>query len=79
MLTIGSVVTYVDEYGKEHDALLTAIWGPLDNPEWLPSVNLLYVSKDEDRTDNYGRQILRASSVVNAMHQGAHGYFWKQK
>lgn len=69
----GAHVIYVDRQGKEHDALLTAVWG-----QHIPcSVNLLYVTEDEDQRDNYGRKIIRESSCVHEDHQSAHGNYWK--
>lgn len=76
MLQNGQVVIYVDSVGKEHDALLTAVWG---DPEGTPSVNLVYVTEDVDRCDTYGRQILRDTSVVHVSNQVAHGRYWKPK
>lgn len=72
-LEIGSPVTYVDQYGNEHPALITANWGG-DNP--TPSLNLVYISTDEKESDSYGRQIKRETSVVHESNQSAHGRYW---
>ena len=74
-VAIGDPVTYVDEYGQEHRALVTAIWG-LSSP--TKSLNLVYVSADENATDQYGRQLAeRATSVVHESAQAAHGRKWR--
>jgi len=66
-------VSYYDEHGKAHDALVTEVHGPADQS---PSVNLLYVADDERKTDQYGQQIERQSSVVHGDDQSAHGNYW---
>ena len=70
---IGSVVQYVDEVGKAHDALVTCVFGNTE-PH---SINVMYVSSDEKKEDSYGRQVERETSVVHESMQGAHGQFWK--
>lgn len=42
-------------------------------PFIAPSINLVYCSKDKAMTDPYGRQILRATSVVHESVQPAAG------
>lgn len=75
-MVIGDHVIYVDEYGREHNALVTAIWG-IDSP--TKSLNLVYVSDDSAKTDQYGRQICRdATSVVHESSQPAHGRKWRE-
>ncbi len=73
-------IKFVDSLGVEHDALCTAVHGAYYEgaPEgYQPSINLLYVVGDEKRTDDYGRQTERASSVVFSADQSAHGMFWR--
>jgi len=72
---VGSAVTYVDEYGKPHNAIVTRDWSPL--PEHPGSVNLVYVVDDVSMTDSCGVQIARATSVVHQPQQSAHGRYWK--
>lgn len=55
-MQIGDVVHYVDEHRREFNAIVTTVW----NPDYI---NVVYVTDDETRTDPYGRQILRATSV----------------
>lgn len=58
-------VVYVDADGREHQALVTAVWRDLrqveDDPD--PSLNLVIVSPDVARTDPYGRQVERRTRV----------------
>jgi hypothetical protein len=74
MLTIGGVVTYVDPNAVERPALVTAIHGAR---EGTPSLNLVFVSLDDDREDTYGRQIERETSIVHENDQHAHGNYWR--
>ncbi len=67
---VGDHVIYVDERSVEHHALVTTSWGPT-------CVNLVFVSDDDLRTDNYGRQVERRSSSVHKSRQEAHGNYWK--
>lgn len=71
----GDSIRYVDEFGKAHNALVTADHQP---SEKRPSVNLVYVSTEDSETDQYGRQIKRATSVVHKDNQGAHGRYWRE-
>lgn len=45
-------------------------------PLLVPSINVVYVEFDEKKTDPYGRQIARASSVSHQSSQTAHGFYW---
>lgn len=71
-MEIGEHVTFVDEIGQQYDALVTNKFG--DNN---PSINVVYVSKNADESDPYGRQIARRTSVVHESNQYAHGMFWR--
>lgn len=68
MVSVGDVVVFCDEKGKDHNALATAVWGE-------DCINLVFVSSDESRRDQYGRQIQHESSVVH-MHD-VHGNYWR--
>lgn len=79
---VGDTVIYHDEYGKAYNALLTAVHGweteGIAIADQMPCVNLLYVSGDENRQDNYGRQVERVSSAVHkSMNGGVHGNYWR--
>lgn len=73
----GDAVIYVDSLRVEHPALLTAVWdnnGQIENP----SVNLVYVSGDETKSDSYGRQIERVTSNVHISQNSAGANCWKR-
>ncbi len=78
-MNIGASVVFTDEYGNRYYALLTQIWGSTDDMENNPpSVNLVFVSNDDTKTDPYGRQIDRRTSVVHESRQSAHGFFYSR-
>ena len=70
---IGHHVKFFDAYGKEQDALVQAVWG---DAEGTPSINIIVVSFDENKEDQYGRQIEHYTSVVHGDQQSAHGMYW---
>ena len=75
VLEPGDIVAYVDEYGKSHNAILTNVWGgPNDE---TPAVNLVWVTDDSTKHDQYGNQIERNISVVHKYNQSAHGRYWE--
>lgn len=78
-MKIGDAVKYVDEFGVEHDGLVTAVHGTWnDDSPTKPSINVVYVSPDENEHDQYGRQIRRQSSVAHhAPPATAHGRYYK--
>lgn len=78
MLKVGDAVTYVDPKGRPQAAVLTAIWGKTDDEANMPCVNLAFVSHDESRTDSYGRQIERETSVIHRTRATVHGRYWKR-
>lgn len=75
-LKVGGDVIYVDPYGVQHAALVTAVWGAVDNPENPPCINVVYVSSDDSKQDSYGRQMERQTSLVNKRYQPAHGNYY---
>lgn len=74
MPKVGDPVVFVDPVGTEHNAIVIACWGEGDTP----SLNLMYADPDEAKTDSYGRQIARGTSVVHQTNQSAHGKYWRQ-
>jgi hypothetical protein len=72
---IGQHVVFTDAHGMGHPALITAVHGSA-GPDWQPSINVVIVTDDTSKTDPYGRQIERHTSVVHKAMQGAHGMFW---
>lgn len=88
-IRIGDAIVYHNEVGRGFSALVTAIhcaeecgedWAMTPNPEGHSHpgvlVNVVFVSGDLSRTDSYGRQIERSSSVPHAR-EGAHGFYWR--
>ncbi len=73
MVTVGKVVKYVDHSGVERDGLVTAVHGPAESN---PSINVVFVSNDAARKDQYGTQIEHDTSVVHKANQSAHGNYW---
>lgn len=67
-MSIGAAIIVVDSIGKQHNGVLTNVFGQ-GTPEehfahyksW-PCANVAFVSDDESRKDNYGRQIERFTS-----------------
>ena len=66
----GDVVVYVDPVGSAQLALVTAVWGS-------KCVNIVFVSKDSNKSDPFGRQIERQTSLVHQTLQPAHGSYWR--
>lgn len=75
MVQIGDAVVFVDSHAREHDALVTNVFGITG----YPAVNVVFVSEDTSRTDSCGRQIERQTSVVHQTSQPAHGMYWREK
>lgn len=69
---LGEAVVFCDPRGVDHDALITAVWGP-------DCINLVFVSGDESRKDSYGRQVERDTSVVHVSRSDVHGFYWRYK
>ena len=73
-LKVGDPIIWIDEHKEEHPALVTKVWESVGG---LPGVNLVYVVKDEPKTDQYGRQIQRQTSVCHLSVQPAGAWAWK--
>lgn len=79
-VVLGGSVIFVDAKGIEHGALITSLhgWdGVTDEHGNMYSINILYVSKEADRTDTYGQQSIHETSVVHQTSQSAHGMYWR--
>lgn len=62
----GDHVKYVDEHRRVHNALLTMVYDNDKPQEFInPTVNLLFVTHDSAKTDQYGQQIERRASVAH--------------
>ncbi len=66
---VGDVVIFRDPSGKDHNAIVTIDHGGC--------INLLHVSSDSARQDQYGRQIERPTSVSHQSQNQAHGFNWR--
>lgn len=73
---IGDHVIFVDPVSEERNALVTNVWAD-PNSQTAPGLNLVMIDKDDSRTDPYGRQIHRETSVVHESMQAAPGFYWK--
>lgn len=62
-LKVGQHVIFIDSLRQKHDAIVTAWWGE-------KCCNLVIVSGDEKKGDEYGRQIERSTSVCHKSAQG---------
>lgn len=64
----GDAIVVVDENYVPHAALVVCVHGPFgtisgtDRP-YVPCINAVYISADEAKTDGYGRQLERLSSL----------------
>lgn len=78
VLKVGSEVIYIDAHRVRRSALVTHVWasGHADNGGKEPGCNLVFVSGDDSKTDPYGRQIERATSVVHKSVQPAGAFCW---
>lgn len=67
---VGDTVTFINALRKEMPALVTAVWGPT-------CINIVIVSEDADKTDTYGRQIERHTSVGHkSLYEQVFGMVW---
>jgi hypothetical protein len=61
-------VIAVDSVGVRHEALVTN--------HWNLTVNVVFVTADETKTDSYGSQVERMTSCVHKTLTSSPGYFW---
>ena len=67
---IGEPVVWHESDGTPVNAIVTAVWGP-------KCINVVVVSPDENKQDNYGRQIERRTSCSHKTLTGVHGFYWR--
>lgn len=72
ILEVGDVVTYRDEHGVDHNALVTVVHGNTAQS----CINVVYLSEDETKRESWGRQVERASSVQRKSDVTAHGRYF---
>lgn len=77
-LSKGMTVKVVNEVGKLFDGLVTNNWGnsEVEDGKAGPTINVLYVSDDDSKTDPYGNQIERLSSCSHKLNTAAPGRYW---
>jgi len=77
-LSKGMTVKVVNEVGKTFDGLVTNNWGntEVEDGKAGPTINVLYVSDDDSKTDPYGNQIERLSSCSHKLNSHAPGRYW---
>ena len=90
-IEVGDAVNFVDPIGRSNKAIVTAVWGANPTPEdymkfgeWdeadvskWPALNVVIISKDITKTDSYGRQIERHTSITPKCRQSAPGFYWE--
>lgn len=73
----GKAIVYVDEIGRQHDALVLTTHGTQDDE--TPTINLVHVTHDPDKRDSYGLQIERPTSVQHQSKTSAQGRYWAHR
>jgi hypothetical protein len=72
---VGQHVIYIDANRIPRPALVQT-WWPQMGGSGQPGCNLIVVSDDEKRRDQYGRQTEHFTSVVHKSAQPAGGWCW---
>lgn len=67
---VGNHVIWHESDGRACDAIVTAVWTPT-------CINVVIVSPEEAKTDQYGRQIERRTSCTYKSTQQVHGFYWR--
>jgi hypothetical protein len=85
-------VVFHDGGGKPRNALVTIAWDQTvqdeetgesrpfhaeDDLSSLPCLNLVFISDDDKRQDQYGRQLERETSVPHKEQNRVHGFYWR--
>ncbi len=80
---VGDAVVFHDDHGVARNALITCYHGPPKDEagEYIGEVscvNLVFVSGEEPRQDQYGRQMEHRSSIPHKGYQGVtFGNYWR--
>lgn len=77
-VNVGDIVIYHDEVGTPFNALVTSGGYEYSEDKTTCWINVLFVSDDATKKDNYGRQIERASSVSHVSKTTAWGRYWRR-
>lgn len=84
-IQVGQHVVFVDSKRGWHQALVTAVWGEPHLSSMsqahgeqftYPCINLVCVSGDPAKDDQYGRQIERETSIPYFRDSSAPGFCW---
>ena len=68
-----------DETMKRYDRYVNPHFPDMEPKSGIvgaPSINVVIISDNPDKSDSYGRQIEHETSVPHREDQRAHGYFW---
>jgi hypothetical protein len=71
MTQVGDTVIYTDEVRRDHNALVTAVWSP-------NCINVVFTSADESKSDSYGWQIERSTSVSRYEETNTYGRCFRE-
>jgi hypothetical protein len=75
-LFVGAMVIFHDEGSYPHNALVKCIHGSVDE-DYMPCINLVFVSQDDSRKDQYGRQTEVRTSVVHKSDSHCSGFYYR--
>ncbi len=75
-LEVGDTCKFHDTRSCSLNALVTCVHGDWDS-DYVPCINVTFVSPDKNRQDSNGRQTEHASSVPHKSSAGASGYYWR--
>lgn len=64
----GQHVKVVDEFGNLHDGLVTNCWNM--------TTNVVYVTDNDAKTDQYGNQVEHQTSCMHKRDTSAPGRYW---
>lgn len=70
MPEVGEAVIYCNPVGQDHNAIITAVWG-------VTCCNVVFVSGDPTKTDTYGRQIERQTSLQRVGPNTTYGQYFR--
>lgn len=77
-VAVGDPVKVVDEQYGEHIGLVTCVHGRFG--DFVPCINVVYVTSDETKRDPYGAQVERMSSLQHLSQGPRHmprpGRYW---
>jgi hypothetical protein len=72
---IGKPVSFADPWGKLHEAFITYCFSVGEDDEPM-CINVVFVSQDAAKTDQYGRQVERYTSVMRRGEFSTHGMWF---